>query len=160
MVNIKEVIIGSGIGKIRFGMTKKEVQNLAGKPDETELLPGLEEDPGDDLEVWHYDEHEFSLVFDADYDWRLVSISVSDPYFHFFGQSVVGMRREDALKFLADQNIETSSFEDVSDEDSSDLQKLESDESGLIVWFEDGFVTELQIFPDVEDDGETYKWPE
>lgn len=160
MVNFRDINLGSGLGKIKFGMTKKEVQNLAGKPDETELLPGLQEDPGDDLEVWHYDGNEFSLVFDAEYDWRLVSISVSDPFFHIFGKALVGMRREDALKFLADHNIETSSFEDVSDEDSSDLQKLESDESGLIVWFEDGTVTELQIFPDVDDDGETYIWPE
>ncbi len=158
--NIRDIVPGTGLGDIKFGMTRKEVERLAGKPDETEHLPGLDDNPKDDLEVWHYDEYEFSVIFDAEYDWRVVSISLSDPYFHLFGKSIIGMPNDQALSFLKEMDIEISDFEDMSDEDCSDLQKLESDANGLIMWIEEGRVCEIQMVPEMEDDGETYKWPE
>ena len=91
---IKEIIPGVGLGTLKFGMTRDEVKKLVGKPDEVENLPGFEEEVNDELESWHYDEHEFSLVFDADYDWRLVSIAVSDPYFTFHGKNIIGMDKQ------------------------------------------------------------------
>ena len=95
--NIKEIIPGSGLGAIKFGMTRDEVIKIAGKPDDVENLPGFEEEISDTLESWHYDEYEFSLVFDADYEWRLVSIAVSDPYFTYNGVSIVGMDKQDVM---------------------------------------------------------------
>ena len=82
---IKEIIFGVGLGDLKFGMTRDEAKKLLGKPDEIENLPGFEEEVNDELESWHYDENEFSIVFDADYDWRLVSIAVSDPFFTLNG---------------------------------------------------------------------------
>ena len=61
---IKEIIPGVGLGTLKFGMTRDDVKKLVGKPDEVENLPGFEEEVNDELESWHYDEHEFSLVFD------------------------------------------------------------------------------------------------
>ncbi len=157
--NIKEIIPGSGLGAIKFGMTRDEVIKIAGKPDDVENLPGFEEEISDTLESWHYDEYEFSLVFDADYEWRLVSIAVSDPYFTYNGVSIVGMDKQDVMDMLEKNNIEISGMEDVSDEENPNLELVESDEEGIMIWFENGEAIEIQILPDVEEDGETLIWP-
>ncbi|HMT52488.1 MAG: hypothetical protein KAX53_05625 [Saprospiraceae bacterium] len=157
--NIKEIIPGSGLGAIKFGMTRDEVIKIAGKPDDVENLPGFEEEISDTLESWHYDEYEFSLVFDADYEWRLVSIAVSDPYFTYNGVSIVGMDKQDVMDMLEKNNIEISGMEDVSDEENPNLELVESDEEGLMIWFENDEAIEIQILPDVEEDGETLIWP-
>jgi len=157
--NIKEIIPGSGLGAIKFGMTRDEVIKIAGKPDDVENLPGFEEEISDTLESWHYDEYEFSLVFDGDYEWRLVSIAVSDPYFTYNGVSIVGMDKQDVMDMLEKNNIEISGMEDVSDEENPNLELVESDEEGLMIWFENDEAIEIQILPDVEEDGETLIWP-
>lgn len=157
--NIKEIIPGVGIGDIKFGMSREEVRKIAGKPDDIENLPGFEEEISDTLESWHYDEYEFSLVFDADYEWKMVSVAVSDPFFTFHGKSIVGMDKQDVMDLLEQNNIEISSIEDVSDEENPDLELIESENDGLMIWLEDGEVIEMQILPDVEEDGETVIWP-
>jgi hypothetical protein len=157
---IKEIIPGVGLGTLKFGMTRDDVKKLVGKPDEIENLPGFEEEVNDELESWHYDEHEFSLVFDADYDWRLVSIAVSDPYFTFHGKSIIGMDKQETLDLLSNLGIEISNEEDLSDEENPDLELIESEDAGLMVWFANDEVIEIQILPDVEEDGETLIWPE
>jgi hypothetical protein len=157
---IKEIIPGVGLGTLKFGMTRDEVKKLVGKPDEIENLPGFEEEVNDELESWHYDEHEFSLVFDADYDWKLVSIAVSDPYFTFHGKNIIGMDKQETLDLLSNLGIEISNEEDLSDEENPDLELIESEDAGLMVWFANDEVIEIQILPDVEEDGETLIWPE
>ncbi|MBK7807489.1 MAG: hypothetical protein WAT37_04790 [Saprospiraceae bacterium] len=157
---IKEIIPGVGLGTLKFGMTRDEVKKLVGKPDEVENLPGFEEEVNDELESWHYDEHEFSLVFDADYDWRLVSIAVSDPYFTFHGKNIIGMDKQETLDLLSNLGIEISNEEDLSDDENPNLELIESEDAGLMVWFADDEVIEIQILPDVEEDGETLIWPE
>ncbi len=157
---IQDILPGIGLGAIKFGMTRDEVKVMAGKPDEIENVPGFDEEVNDELESWHYDELEFSLVFDADYDWRLVSIAVSDPYFKFHGKSIVGMAKADTLDFLKTIGVEISNVEDLSDVENPDLELIESDEDGLMIWFSEGEVIEMQILPDVEEDGETLIWPE
>ncbi|MFN8337660.1 MAG: hypothetical protein U0T36_01455 [Saprospiraceae bacterium] len=157
--NIKEIVTGVGIGDIKFGMSREEIRKIAGKPDDIENLPGFDEEISDTLESWHYDEYEFSLVFDADYDWKMVSIAVSDPFFTFHGKSIVGMDKQDVMDLLEKHNIEISSIEDVSDEENPGLELIESENDGLMIWLEDDTVIEMQILPDVEDDGETLIWP-
>ncbi|MBK9735470.1 MAG: hypothetical protein IPO92_11040 [Saprospiraceae bacterium] len=156
---IKEIILGSGLGELKFGMTREEVKKLVGKPDEVENLPGFDEEVNDELESWHYEESEFSLVFDADYDWKLVSIAISDPFFTLNGHSVIGMERDEVMSLFDKMGIEISNEEDLSDDENPDLELVESEELGLMVWFSDGEAIEMQILPDVEEDGETIKWP-
>lgn len=156
---IKEVIPGVGLGSLKFGMSRDEVKALLGKPDDVESVPGFDEEVNDELESWHYDEHEFSIVFDADYDWKLVSIAISDPYFTFHGESLIGMSREKVMDFVKKHDIEISGVEDLSDDENPELELVESEEMGLMFWFDGDIAIEMQILPDVEDDGETIKWP-
>jgi hypothetical protein len=157
---IQEILPGVGLGSIKFGMTREQVKKITGKPDEIEKVPGFDTEVNDELESWHYDEMEFSLVFDADYDWRLVSIAISDPFFSFNGHHIVGMSKTEIIDFLNDMKIEISNIEDVSDLENPDLTLIESDEEGIMIWVAEDEVVEIQILPDVEEDGETLIWPE
>ncbi|HRO08146.1 MAG TPA: hypothetical protein PK047_04715 [Saprospiraceae bacterium] len=157
--NVQEIVPSVGLGGIKFGMTRDEVKVVIGPPDDIENLPGFEEEVNDQLESWHYDEYEFSLVFDAIYDWKLVSIAVSDPYFTLFGEHIIDMDKQDALDILEKNNIVITHVEDVSDDENPDLILMESEDAGLMIWFQDDIAIEIQFLPEVEDDGETLIWP-
>ncbi|MCZ2100709.1 MAG: hypothetical protein LC107_04125 [Chitinophagales bacterium] len=158
--NVQEIVPNVGLGGIKFGMTRDEVKVIIGPPDDKESLPGFEEEVNDQLESWHYDEYEFSLVFDGFYDWRLVSIAVSDPYFTLFGEHVIEMDKASVLDLFENNNVTISHVEDVSDDENPDLILMESEESGMMIWFQDDIAIEIQFLPDVEDDEETIIWPE
>lgn len=154
--NIKEINLGVGLGELKFGMTRDEVVSLIGKPEDIDMIDG---EGDNDMESWHYDTKEFSLLFDEDYGWRLVSISVSDPFFTLFGKSIIGMSKSDLLQFLEYNEMEISDEEDISEEDEN-LQLIEIDEAGILIWLNEDEIIELQFLPDVEEDGETLIWPQ
>jgi hypothetical protein len=157
---IKEILPGIGLGQLKFGMTKNDVIAMIGKPDEIENVPGFEEEEvNDELESWHYDESEFSLVFDAAYDWRLVSIAVSDPFFTLWDKSIVGADKLDVLAMIESKGYSVTHEEDLSDEETLDLKLFEYEDLGMMIWFAGDETIEIQILPDVEDDGESIKWP-
>ena len=158
--NVQEIVPGVGLGGIKFGMTRDEVKVVIGPPDDIESLPGFEEEVNDQLESWHYDEYEFSLVFDEVYEWRLVSIAVSDPYFTLFGEHIIDMSKQEALDILEKNNIVITHVEDVSDDENPDIILMEAEDSGFMIWFQNDTAIEIQFLPDVEDDGETLIWPE
>lgn len=89
-----------------------------------------------------------------------MSIAVSDPYFTFHGKNIIGMDKQETLDLLSDLGIEISNEEDLSDDENPNLELIESEDAGLMVWFADDEVIEIQILPDVEEDGETLIWPE
>ncbi|MFZ1704091.1 MAG: hypothetical protein WAT79_07070 [Saprospiraceae bacterium] len=157
--NIKEIQFGTGVGTLHFGMTKDSVKALLGNPDEIENIPGMDEEVNDDLVSWHYDEQELSLVFDRLYDWKLVSISASDAHYTLHGRSIVGCPLEEFEEFFENLGIEISHSEDLSDEETPNFILLESEDVGLLVWFDEGEAVEFQILPDVDEDGETIIWP-
>jgi hypothetical protein len=162
-LNIKEIIPFVGIGDLKFGMTRDQVKNLLGEPSEVDNVPGFEEESvNDDLESWHYDQYEFSVVFDAMYEWKLVSISISDPHFTLFGKSVIGADKIDTLALLESKGYSPSATEDVqNDEDGEeDIELYEFEDLAMMIWCIEDEVIELQILPDVEEDSETIKWPD
>ncbi len=159
--NIKQIVPSVGLGKLHFGMTRDEVRDLLGEPSDIENVPGFEEeDINDELESWHYDESEFSIVFDAAYDWRVVSIAVSDPFFTLFDKSIIGSEKQVVLDHISSKGYTVSATEDLDDEEIKNLELYEYEDLGLMIWFADGETIEAQILPDVEDDGESIKWPE
>jgi hypothetical protein len=157
---IQTIIPGVGIGTLKFGLTKDEVESLVGPPDDIDFVPDMEGDVNESLESWHYDSHEFSVVFDADFDWRVVSIAVSDPFFTLFGHHIIGMDKEKVKKVLQEANVEISEEEDISDEDNPDMQLIESEDAGLMIWFDEGEAIEIQLLPELDEDGEDIVWPE
>lgn len=160
---IKEIIPFVGLGELKFGLTRDEVKAFLGKPTDISNVPMMEGEDEDEvnenLESWHYDEQEFSLVFDGDYDWKLVSIAISDPFFTLKGKSIIGQPKDDVIKHFGSLGYELSYEEDLSDEENEDLWLIESEDGGFMVWFQDDEVIEMQILPDLAEDGESLVWP-
>ena len=155
---IKEIIPGSGLGIIKFGMTRDQLKLILGNPNETEndLTDGIEDE---DMETWHYDEMDLSVQFSESTDFRLISLAVSAEFVEFGGAKIIGMNEGDLKKHLRKAGINDLMEEHIEDEDSEQYHILMSDEKGLNFWMEEGEVTEVQWIPLLKDE-ETIAWPE
>lgn len=157
---IKQIIPGVGIDSLKFGMTRDEIRNLMGAPEEIDNIPDEDDKMIDSLESWFYDELELTLVFDEDYEWRLVSIALSDEHYTLFGDSIVGRPVPDVIDILKKHKVEITDRVDASDPENPDMEIIESENEGLMIWAMDGEVIEIQIVPEMDEDGSTLIWPE
>jgi hypothetical protein len=157
---IKQIIPGVGIDTLKFGMTKDEVRALMGAPEEIDNIPDEDDQMIDSLESWFYDELELTLVFDEDYDWRLVSIAISDAHYTLFGDPIVGKPLYEVLDILKKHKVEITDRVDASDAETPDMEIIESENEGMMIWAMDGEAIEIQIVPEMDQDGSTLIWPE
>ena len=84
-----EIILGTGMGPLRFGATMDEVRTLVGEPEEIE-----ESDDDAEFEhkewIYHEDEYLVSLYFDREDDFRLSCIETDNPNMRLFGEAIHG----------------------------------------------------------------------
>lgn len=156
---IKQIIPGVGIDNLKFGMSREQVKQILGAPEEIDNIPDDEDILIESLESWFYDKLECTLVFDEDYEWRLVSIALSDEHYTLFGDPIVGKTGDEVLDILKKHKVEITDRVDVSDEESPDMEVIESENEGMIIWVMDGEAIEIQIVPEVDEDGSTLIWP-
>lgn len=154
---VKEIIIGAGIKGLKFGMDRDAVKNSIGSPDEIEQYTDEE---SDELlnEAWHYDDIELSLSFDKEEEWKLCTISVSDPDFTLNGKKLIGANEADLLEFIDAEGLGSHDSEEWSTEDDETQKVLSIDEKSLNFWFTEGAVTEIQWGPLYTEDDQTI-WP-
>jgi hypothetical protein len=143
MKDLNEIIIGQGIGSIVFGMTKDELIEVAGKPDEKEQF-NYDESDENQAESWHYDSLELSVAFEEINDWKLTSIAVSSPGYSLEGKKLIGLTKDEVLKEISSFDLGTMEYEDCSTDESPDLGVISFDESALNLWFDEGVLTEIQ----------------
>jgi hypothetical protein len=155
---MKEIIIGQGLGPVKFGMTRDQVEALLGAPDEVEENVDIDEDLDEAAEAWHYDELEMSASFDMEDDWRLGMMAISSEDATLNGKALIGLNRNQLLESLQDMGFEDLVFEDWSDEEDEDRHLVQSDASAINFWLEEGVLTEIQWGPRYLDD-ETVDWP-
>jgi len=155
---MKEIIIGQGLGPVKFGMTRDQVEALLGAPDEVEENVDIDEDLDEAAEAWHYDELEMSASFDMEDDWRLGMMAISSEDATLNGKALIGLNRNQLLESLQDMGFEDLVFEDWSDEEDEDRHLVQSDASAINFWLEEGILTEIQWGPRYLDD-ETVGWP-
>lgn len=153
---IKDIIIGQGLGDVKFGLSRESVISLLGEPDERDLQTLAENEP--QSEIWHYDELELSLGFDQGENWRLISIAVSAEEYNFESKALLGKSREEVEAFLADSSLADLEMDDLSDDVDSAQCLLMSEESEINFWFEEDVLTEVQWGPLFKDD-DTIIWP-
>ncbi len=154
--DIKEIHIGKGLGALVFGATREKVKNLLGEPTDVEKY-SLSEFEDDTTEAWHYDDHDLSLSFDEENDWRLSSIAVSSDDYTLNGQSLVGKTKEDILEECRKNGWGApEEDEDVRAENSGN-SLLHVDQASMGLWFEGDTLTEVQIGPFYDNEGIT--WP-
>lgn len=149
---MKAIELGIGIADIKFGMTKAEVEQILGQPDDKEQeLYGEDEEAM--LESWHYDEKDLSMGFDEDEDWKLITIAVSDETYTLKGKKVIGLSIENMIDTLNSIGIN-----DLELEEDEEISVLYADDQSMKVWLEDKTVTEIQWGPLFKDE-DTIAWP-
>jgi hypothetical protein len=73
-----------GMGSLRFGQTRTEVEALVGTPDVVEHgVPGRE--------IWEYHSLDLNASFDIDAQWKLVHLSVEHPRYRLRGRTIIGI---------------------------------------------------------------------
>lgn len=156
-VNITDIKIGLGLGDIEFGITKEKLKYLLGEPDEIDSYNASGDDDGYLTESWHYDEHEFSVSFDEEDNWKLTTISISSPECTFKGNQLIGKNIDDVLQMIEKEDLGENELEELSEE-GIDQKLVSYVSSSLNLWFEDDLLSEIQWGP-FWDDEDTPKWP-
>lgn len=152
--DIKDILPGEGLGKIRFGMSREELEKLIGEPDEIDSnsYSNAEESL---TESWHYDTLNLSVSFDEEYDWELMTLSVSGPEYEFIGKQLIGLQKYKLTETLKSMGIENLVFEDWSTEEDPEHHLLAAEEAGMNFWLDKGVLTEIQWSPLFIDEEET-----
>ncbi len=146
--SISEIKPGMGLGDIEFGMSKEELEQLLGKPEEIEKY-NLSDEEGDNSEAWHYDEHELSASFEEFYDWQLVSIAVSGENYKLYGKKLIGKDKATVVDVLEDLALGK-----ITEETEDDLDMLCIEELNLNFYFEEDELSEIQFGPIFDEDEE------
>ena len=151
---LKAIIPGEGLGNIKFGHTRNDVQSIIGDPDEIEIF----EEEGMEGEAWHYDELELSLSFDKLEDWRLVTFAVSSEYYQLGGKTLVGKQRLEVINSLSELGYGPLESDANVGQNGTESKLLMANSIETNFWFENDFLSEIQWGPFFKDD-ETIDWP-
>lgn len=155
--NISSIVEGEGLGQLKFGLNRKDVELILGEPNEIEKFPDTDGNK-ESTESWHYDDLELSLGFYEEEDWRLVTISITSKDYKFREFTLIGLSKEQLTLKLKEENISDLEFEDwTSAEGVHEL--LSSETLEMNFWFEADKLLEVQWGPIFMDD-ETIEWPE
>ena len=150
-----EIILGQGFDEIKFGITRDNLEQLFGAPDEVEEF-ATEESEDAVSEAWHYDEPEISFSFDKEDDWKLGTVSVSNADFTLNGKNVFGLNKENLLATLKELDITDLEEEKWLNEDGDDgieQELVSSLDKSINFWLTGGVVTEIQWGPFYNDEG-------
>lgn len=148
-----EIILGTGMGPLRFGATMDEVRTLVGEPEEIE-----ESEEEDDFEhqAWNYyeDDHLLSLYFDREDDFRLSCIETDNPGLRLYGESIHGRGIEQVRELMqrhgqASPELETMEGGEV---------RLSYEKSMIDLYFEEGQLQFVNFGVFINDDLEV-QWP-
>ncbi|MDX5419181.1 MAG: hypothetical protein LPK09_08180 [Hymenobacteraceae bacterium] len=109
MIN-KDIRLGKGLGKIKFGLTMEEVEELLGEPEEIE-----ESDEEDEFEheAWNYWEDGYSLYFDKEDDYKLSCIETANREVQIWGERVFEMSKAQVIQLFADHDITSPEEEEA-----------------------------------------------
>ncbi len=156
--NIRTIEGGQGLGELKFGFTRKEVESLLGKPDEIESFSFSEEDEEDLTENWHYDSLELSLSFAESDDWRLGTLAITSTQYQMKGFSPIGLSKDELEQKLEELGVDDLEYDDWSPEENPVHELMASDSLGINFWFDDDKLSEVQWAPLFLDE-DTLIWP-
>lgn len=139
---MKTIMIGEGLGDLRFGMSREEVKALLGEADEVSEFSYTDTDE-DLTESWHYDDLELSLSFDEEDDWLLSAIAVNGDDYLLEGKKLMGFPRAQVLDEVAKMGLGEMELEDMSSAEAPDLILVTLEDSDLSLWFDEGVLTEI-----------------
>ena len=152
-----DIIPGVGLGEVKFGMSRKEVESILGKPNHQQITSydGNEEDQND---AWEFHPLRLDLSFEEAEDWRLMIISVSSEDYLFKGSSLIGLSLDELIEELEILGLKDLEIEDMSTEENPDQKLISSEELALNFWLYENILEEIQWGPQFVDDN-TIHWP-
>lgn len=151
MVN-KEIRLGKGLGKIKFGLTMEEVEELLGEPEEIE-----ESDEEDEFEhqAWNYWEEGYSLYFDKEDDYKLSCIETANRDVKLWEERIFEMSQEQLKRLFADHG-----YEDLEEEEMETGETRISYEKEMIdLYFDEDQLIAVNFGVFINDNLEVV-WPE
>ena len=149
---------GLGIGDIRYGITEEELISLMGRPDKVEEMEYVQGNGDWHRELW-YSPRSVHFTFDKDDDYRLGTITIMGSGFTIFGEDLFGLPLDFVRKFIARSTKEIAKLEDWIWNDEETHECLQHDGLGILFWFEDGNLAEMQCSYLFEADNQTVIWP-
>lgn len=155
-MNNTDITVGKGFGDIHFGMTRDELEKIAGKPTEVDAFE-YDEEEKNETESWHYDEIEFSVSFDEIDDWKLGTIAVSSDKFTLHGKTVIGQPKDKVMAILKEMELGDSESDIIQDDEQGKIEMIAFDDSSIMFWFEGDTLSEIQFGPFYDEDGKP-KW--
>ncbi len=156
---LKEIKPTEGLGQLRFGMTRDEVRELLGEPNEIDTYSFSGKDDEDLSESWHYDDLDLSMSFDQDDDWRLITLAVSSSYYQIKGRALVNLMRDDLVDALHELGIDNLETDDEEVLEMPNHQLMASENLFMNFWLEDNRLKEIQWSPVFSDD-DHIEWPQ
>ena len=139
-----EIVLGGGIGKILFGITKEELVEILGVPDEIEKPDDVK---GLNWKVYNYDSIGCSFSFNSDHEEKLVEISIENGYFHVHNLIRVGLKKEELLKLGSKLRLGKKVIEDLRSEEYPARELISYAQSGLGFYLDDGIISAIRILP-------------
>ncbi len=109
--NIKAL---TGLNELKFGATKKEVEAIYGEPSEVEIIEGDED--FSDVEIWFYDDHEFSVFFEKEFDDRCTNFETDDQNAVLFGKNIFRLSEKEIIALLKENGYSDFEAEDNPEE--------------------------------------------
>ncbi len=155
MIDSFKILPGKGVGNIRLGMKKEEVEQILGQPNDKEVI---EYDDGENSCTYYYFNLEIDLTFESDDDDRLSFISIESEKFSIEDKIKIGQSKEEVIKICHDLKFSEPELEDLSSEEIPNQELLSLDYENINFWFTDNRLDEIQIGPFWKDD-ETPIWP-
>ncbi len=110
MKNNVEIKPLKGFGSIKFGASRKEVEDLLGTPQETETIDV--EDEIHEVEVWNYLEQGHAIYFEKDLDNVCTNFETDNEQSMLFGEKVFELTEEAIVSLMKKNSYETYEVED------------------------------------------------
>ena len=143
-----EVKPGIGIGLVKFGMDKEEVEFLFGEPSEKEI-----DQEDENKEIWIFNDEKMRLSFYPDEDYKLGYIETSNPELEFNGKKLLGLKIEEAKHEFVNRRIESW------EQDKYSSFSVEFNEDYYLSLHQSyGELTEIHMGVPFKNDDE-YQWP-
>ena len=155
MIKDYEIKLGKGFDKVKLGMTRDQMNELFGTPEETEEFNYAD---GDHSISYYYNNLGFEFTFESDNDYLLSYLSVHKKKFHILDKIKIGMNKDQMLKAVKELGFSQPEKEDLTDTDLPNQELFSFDKENINLWFVDDILDEIEIGPYWKDD-ETPIWP-
>ncbi|MBB6609574.1 hypothetical protein H7F15_00855 [Pontibacter sp. Tf4] len=151
MIN-KDIRLGKGLGKIKFGLTRDEVEELIGEPEEVEES---DEDDEFEHEAWNYWEDGYSLYFDKEDDYRLSCIETANREVQLWDERIFEMSQDQLKALFADHDITNPEVEEM---EGGEI-RISYEKEMIDLYFDEDQLIAVNFGVFIDDNLEV-KWPE